>query len=137
MFQRWTVKAVAAVAMLVLGAGASALAQQNVTRHYYTELYRFPEGGFPTSATMDLTFRPNGTIVGYYRPTDGGIRPVSGSVAGTRIALAIGGLDGIQVNGTTTQDGKIEGRAFTAFGRGEFSFIGRPIPNDSTLPRER
>lgn len=134
MFPNRAVKAIAAIAVLALGPVAVALAQDGVTRHYYTELYRYPEGGFPTSATMDLTFRANGTIVGYYRPTDGGLRTVSGSISGERIALSIGGLGGIQVNGTMTSDGRIEGRAFTAFGHGLFSFIGRPIPNDHTLP---
>jgi hypothetical protein len=115
----------ALAAVVVLGVG---------THHYYAELYQFPQGGFPRSATLDLTVRENGTIIGYYRPTDGGISPVSGSVDGAKITLSIGGLDGMQVNGTIT-DGKIEGRAFRPFGRGEFSFIGRPIPNDNTLPR--
>ena len=109
--QRWTVTAVAALAALAIGWLAPALADQNVTRHYYTELYRFPEGGFPLSATMDLTFREDGSLVGYYKPTDGGVRPVAGQLSGTRITLD------------------------RSFGNQVYSFRGLPIPNDSTLPR--
>ena len=132
--QRWTVTAVAALAALAIGWLAPALADQNVTRHYYTELYRFPEGGFPLSATMDLTFREDGSLVGYYKPTDGGVRPVAGQLSGTRITLDSGGPDALHVNGTLA-DGKIGGRAFRSFGNQVYSFRGLPIPNDSTLPR--
>lgn len=130
------IAAVTGLALLVASGTVPALAQNAPVRHYYTELYRYPQGGFPTSATMDLTFRPDGSIVGYYRPTDGGISPVSGSISGQHVSLSIGGVDGIQVNGTLQGNGRIEGRAFRAFGRELYSFIGRPIPNDRTLPRE-
>jgi hypothetical protein len=103
--------------------------------HYYTELYPYPEGGFPTSATMDLTIRPDGAIFGYYHPTDGGVVPVSGSLAGERIALDIGGVNALHVNGKLEASGRIQGQAFRSFGRALFTFVGRPIPNDATLPR--
>ena len=134
MVRRYSAKAVAALAVLALFGSVPALAQTS-TRHFYTELYRFPEGGFPMSGTLDLNFHPSGSITGYYHPTDGGMRPVSGSISGEHIALSIGGLDGLDVNGTL-KNGRIEGRAFRAFGRAVYDFIGRPIPNDHTLPRE-
>ncbi len=134
MTTRWTAKAFAAFAILALAAAAPVFSQGE-TRHYYTELYRYPQGGFPTSATLDLTFGLDGTLVGYYRPTDGGVTPVHGSVSGSRIALDIGGGDPLHVTGTVENDGKIVGRAFRSFGRAVYSFIGRPIPHDSTLPR--
>ncbi|MGH7737498.1 MAG: hypothetical protein ACREMP_06480 [Candidatus Tyrphobacter sp.] len=130
----WPIEAVAALALLGLTCGALAQAQP-VANHYYTELYRYPDGGFPVSATMDLTVSADGSIRGYYHPTDGGVRPVFGSVSGSKIQLSIGGVQGVQVNGTLGADGKIEGRAFRAFGRALYSFIGRPIPNDNALPR--
>ncbi len=125
--------AAAVAAALTIGLLAPALADQGVTRHYYTELYRFPEGGFPTSATMDLTFYEDGHLSGYYRPTDGGIRPVVGQLSGSQITLDIGGAGALHVNGTL-DGGKITGRAFRSFGNAVFSFRGLPIPNDSTLP---
>ncbi len=135
MIQRCFARTLAAVALLGLAAGAVVLAQAPV-RHYYTELYRYPQGGFPISADLDLTFRPDGSIVGYYRPTDGGLRPVIGSISGTRLSLTIGGVGGLQINGTM-KGGKIEGRAFRSFGRELYSFVGRPIPHDGALPHER
>ncbi|HEY9086414.1 MAG TPA: hypothetical protein VIN40_10845 [Candidatus Tyrphobacter sp.] len=133
--QRWTAQAVAALAALAIGLIAPALAEGGVTRHYYTELYRFPQGGFPTSGTLDLTIRDDGSITGYYRPTDGGIGPVNGHLAGSRISLDIGGAgDALHVNGML-DGGKISGRAFRTFGRQEYTFRGLPIPNDQTLPR--
>lgn len=133
MLRRWVARAAAILAVLVLGSVAFGAAQSTVTRHYYTELYQYPEGGFPTDATLDLTFRPDGSLVGYYRPTDGGVQPVFGSVSGSHISLTIGIAD-LHVNGTL-ENGKIEGRAFREYGRQLYSFIGRPIPNDGALPR--
>ncbi|HUY41260.1 MAG TPA: hypothetical protein VMV82_06800 [Candidatus Dormibacteraeota bacterium] len=134
MTTRWTAKAFAALAVLALAAAAPVFAQ-GPTRHYYTELYRYPQGGFPTSATLDLTFRPDGTLVGYYHQTDGSVMPVQGSISGSKIALDIGGSSPLHVTGTLERDGRIVGRAFRSFGRALYSFVGRPIPNDSSLPR--
>lgn len=134
MCRRWAGAAAAALATLALGSLACAAADQTVvTRHYYTELYKYPEGGFPLSATLDLTFHPDGSLIGYYRPIDESIETVFGSVSGSQIYLNIG-PSRLHVTGTL-KDGKIEGRAFREYGRQLYTFIGRPIPNDNALPR--
>ncbi len=136
MARRCAVKTFWMLAALALATGVAATAQPQVASHYYTELYQFPQGGFPVSATMDLTLRPDGTLIGYYRPTDGGVQPVTGSVSGAHISLSIGGgRGGLQVTGVL-ENGKIDARAFRSFGSQVYSFVGRPIPNDQTLPHE-
>lgn len=136
MFRRWAASTAAALAIFALGSVGFSAAQGAVTRHYYTELYRYPQGGFPVSATLDLTFRPDGSLVGYYRPTDGGLKTVFGSVSDSHVSLTIGFAD-LHVTGTIGSDGKIEGRAFREYGRQIYTFVGRPIPNDGALPRVR
>lgn len=132
--ERWTATAVAALAALAIGI-TPALAGPVVTRHYYAELYRYPQGGFPSSGTLDLIFREDGSIAGYYRPlSGGGVAPVSGYVRGSSIALDIGGSDALHVSGTLI-DGTISGRAFRSFGNQVFRFRGLPIANDSALPK--
>jgi hypothetical protein len=136
MVPRWaagSVFALAALALLV-GVALPSDAQSRATHHYYVEFYRYPQGGFPTSGTLDLLFYQNGMLTGYYHPTDGGVRPVTGQLfGGNKIQLDFGGPEALHVNGTLT-DGKIVGRGYRAFSRQLYDFRGLPIPNDQTLP---
>lgn len=119
---------------MLAGVSLPARAQTATVRHYYVELYRFPEGGFPTSGTLDLFFRAGGRLTGVYRPTDGGVRPVTGQLFGDdKIQLDFGGPAALHVNGTI-DGGGIEGRGYRAFSRQLYDFRGLPIPNDQTLP---
>ncbi len=115
-------------------------AQATQTQHYYTELYRFPgagtQGSFPVSAVLDLTIADDGSISGYYRPTeptDGAVEPIVGRLSGKNVSFEVGGTQGLHVNATLSS-GKLLGRAYQFYGREVFYFIGRPIPNDSALP---
>ncbi len=136
MVRGWTAGAVAALAVLALWGriAVPALAQSNEVHHYYVELTRYPEDGFPISGTLDLYFHQGGAITGYYQPTDDGVRPITGQLfADNRIELDFGGAGAIHVTGTLT-NGKIVGRGYRAFGRQLYDFRGLPIPNDQTLP---
>ncbi len=132
--------AVCAVLALFALLALAPTAPEVLARHYYTELYRFPGGGtqgsFPTSAVLDLTVGQNGSISGYYRPTnaaDGAVISVMGTLSGSNVTLEIGGLEALHVNATLSA-GKLLGRAYRFYGNETFYFIGRPIPNDSALP---
>jgi hypothetical protein len=105
------------------------------THHYYFELYRYPQGGFPRSGTLDLTFNDNGVITGYFHPSDGGIATVTGSIYGNdQLQLDFDGVASMHVNGTFST-GAITGRGYSSFGRQLYSFRMLPIPNDRTLPQ--
>jgi hypothetical protein len=124
----------ALASLAVVTAVMPASAQDGLAHHYYVELYKYPQGGFPTSGTLDLFFHSGGALTGYYRPTDGGVRPVTGQLfGGNRIQLDFGGPEALHVNGTIS-DGRIDGRGYRAFSRQLYTFRGLPIPNDQTLP---
>ncbi len=132
----------AALAFLAFPALASAAAQA-ATHHYYTELYRFPgagtQGSFPVSAVLDLTIAGDGSISGYYRPTDptdGAVLPVTGTLSAEDVSFEVGGVQGLHVN-AKLNGGKLLGRAYQFYGREVFYFIVRPIPNDSALPNTK
>jgi hypothetical protein len=127
----------AAVLALVALANLAVLlplaARADSTRYYYLELYKYPQGGFPTSGTLSLTFHDNGIVTGYFRPTQGGISAVSGSVQRNVLQLDIGGSSPLHIDGTMKK-GTILGRGFRSFGKQLYSFRLLPIPNDHTLP---
>lgn len=59
---------------------------------------RYHAGAY--EATLALTVYPSGIVQGTYRPSDGGIRTVTGGVDGKQIWLDIGSFHGFHVNGT-------------------------------------
>lgn len=125
----------AVLLLALLGAlGGVAVAGWSATHHYYVELAPYPRGGTPTSGTLDLDFREGGGIVGFYRPSDGGMRTVSGQAySANRIALDFGGTASLHVSGTLDSGG-IVGRAYDPFTGRLYSFRGLAIPNDQSLP---
>jgi hypothetical protein len=128
-------------AVLALAALASLAAllpvavRADSTRYYYLELYKYPQGGFPTSGTLSLIFHDSGIVTGYFRPTQGGgVAAVSGAVARNVLQLDFGGTSPIHINGTM-KEGTILGRGYRSFGSQLYSFRLLPIPNDHTLPK--
>jgi hypothetical protein len=51
-------------------------------------------------ATLSITISPDGIVQGWYRPTDGGFRTVTGGLQGKNIWLDIGGIHPLHLTGT-------------------------------------
>lgn len=121
-------------ALASLAALMPAMARADSTRYYYLELYKYPQGGFPTSGTLDLTFHDGGIVTGYFHPTQGaGVAAVSGSLQRNVLQLDLGGNSPLHIDGTM-KEGTILGRGYRSFGTQVYSFRLLPIPNDHTLP---
>lgn len=132
---------IARTAALALAAAASLAAlfpvavRADTTRYYYLELYKYPEGGFPTSGTLDLTFHDDGIVTGYFRPSQGGgIATVSGALERSVLQLDLGGTSPFHIDGTM-KEGTILGRGYRSFGHQLYSFRLLPIPNEHALPK--
>jgi hypothetical protein len=50
--------------------------------------------------TLNLTVYPNGIVQGSYRPSDGGVRTVTGGISGSQIWLEIGMEHPLRLTGT-------------------------------------
>lgn len=130
----WRIAGAAAICLIALWAVSPVMAHADTSQHYYLELYEYPQGGFPTSGTLDLTFHNEGTITGFYYPSDGGVAAISGSLNGTVMQLDFGGPVSLHIDGTM-KNGAIVGRGFRSFGNQLYSFRLLPIPNGHTLPK--
>jgi hypothetical protein len=101
MFRKATTAAalLAALALPIAANAAttsSAEAQQYTFETHLTQAMHAGEYG----GTLHMTIEPNGIITGWYRPSDGGVRNVTGGLSGNQIWFDIGGIHALHLEGT-------------------------------------
>ncbi|MBV9646850.1 MAG: hypothetical protein JO043_05245 [Candidatus Eremiobacteraeota bacterium] len=91
-------------------AAVSNASSQPARFHMETRLYndRHP---YEIDGRMNLSVYPNGVVNGFYIPTDGGIRDVTGGLTGDKIWLDIGGAQPLHLTGTL-KNGALSTTAF-------------------------
>ena len=94
-----SVAILAGAALPVASQAASTTTAQPQQYQFETRLAdQFHAGEY--DGNLSLTISPNGIVQGFYRPSDGGIRTVSGGLDGQNIWLEIGMQHPLRVTGT-------------------------------------
>lgn len=75
---------------------SSAEPQQLTFQTHMTQAMHAGEYG----GTMRVTIYPNGIVSGWFQPSDGGVRSVTGGVDGDKIWFDIGGVHSVHMEGT-------------------------------------